>query len=90
MNEYHDPPDPPEELRPCPFCGKWAKESIRTDSNGGSVAYEVYCQDCDVGMENWSRAVLAERWNKRPVWERQNIQGVAIELKLPTETIHNG
>ncbi len=67
-----------EPIKPCPFCGKPAKDNDGGNSVFGRMWWRVGCADCDVTFadrEQWDNTkhlVLPpmecfERWNSRPI-----------------------
>jgi Lar family restriction alleviation protein len=67
------------ELKPCPFCGRWAFSIGKTNKVTGNTVYSVNCSGTDCMVNTFSsskdpaeaRAKAIERWNRRTVKEAQ-------------------
>ena len=52
------------EIKPCPFCGGYAKEVAGVDG-ASTFHFFIMCTKCKVVMKSKLRDDLIERWNKR-------------------------
>jgi Lar family restriction alleviation protein len=55
-----------EELKPCPFCGGYAEETIKEDDAGHQINV-IECSECKVysTFGESGSCLIREAWNKR-------------------------
>ena len=54
------------ELKPCPFCGDFATQSIRMPLHGEQVKYKIMCSSCCAQTaEKHDPANAIKAWNRR-------------------------
>ena len=57
------------ELKPCPFCGGWAKLTRMEETHVSHESYFVVCNGCPAQTSAWGRWLKDEAieiWNRRP------------------------
>lgn len=69
----------PQNLRPCPFCGKDARHVVMEDTDG-AVSHRIICRNvgCGALTSCWgTRRAARFAWNRRPEPEAGSLMDVA-------------